>query len=81
MSKGGSTEPNAAARRRRCVDRGSVCEDRVRSLMVVGCGLVTASVTLGMTGLRALLRHVHSWSPAPAPVGGAGLIRSLTTWR
>jgi hypothetical protein len=27
------------------------CEDRLRSLMVLGCGLVTAGVTPGMTGL------------------------------
>jgi hypothetical protein len=42
------------------------CEDRQRSLMVLGCGLVTASVTPGVTGLRALLRPVRSWLPAPA---------------
>ena len=42
------------------------CEDRVRSLMVMGCGLVTAGVTRGMTGFRALVRLVRSWSPAPA---------------
>ncbi len=42
------------------------CEDRGRSLMVVGCGLVTASVTPGMTGESALLRPVRSWLPAPA---------------
>ena len=34
--------------------------------MVVGCGLVTASVTPGMTGEYALLRPVRSWLPAPA---------------
>ena len=42
------------------------CEDRVSSLMVLGCGLVTAGVTHGMTGLCALVRLVRSWSPAPA---------------
>ena len=42
------------------------CEDRVRSLMVLGCGLVTAGVTHGMTGFCALVRLVRSWSPAPA---------------
>src|SRR6476469_3855343 len=42
------------------------CEDRQRSLMVLGCGLATAGVTPGKTGFRALLRPVHSWSPAPA---------------
>ena len=44
----------------------SVCEDRQRSLKVLGCGLVTAGVTPGMTGDAALLRPVRSWSPAPA---------------
>jgi hypothetical protein len=34
--------------------------------MVLGCGLVTASVTPGVTGLGALVRHVRSWLPAPA---------------
>ena len=42
------------------------CEDRVGSLMVMGCGLVTAGVTHGLTGDAALLRHVRSWLPAPA---------------
>jgi hypothetical protein len=42
------------------------CEDRVRSLMVLGCGLVTAGVTHGMTGFCALVRLVRSWLPAPA---------------
>ena len=31
-----------------------------------GLWLVTAGVTPGMTGFRALLRPVRSWSPAPA---------------
>jgi hypothetical protein len=30
--------------------RRNDCEDRLRSLMVLGCGLVTAGVTPGMTG-------------------------------
>ena len=34
--------------------------------MVLGCGLVTAGVTHGMTGLCALVRLVRSWSPTPA---------------
>ena len=38
----------------------------LRSLMVVGCGLVTAGVTPGMTGVDALVRPVHSWLLAPA---------------
>ena len=42
------------------------CEDRVRSLMVVGCGLVTTGVTPGKTGVLALLRLVRSWLLAPA---------------
>jgi hypothetical protein len=42
------------------------CEDRQRSLMVLGCGLVTTGVTPGMTGFCALLRPVRLWSPAPA---------------
>ena len=42
------------------------CEDRLCSLMVMGCGLATAGVTPGMTGFRAFVRHVRSWSPAPA---------------
>lgn len=49
--------------------------------MVVGCGLVTACVTPGVTGLGALVRPVRSWLPALARVGGAGLIRSLTIRR
>jgi hypothetical protein len=51
---------------RRICTRRYDCEDRQRSLMVVGCGLVTASVTPGVTGLGALLRLVRSWLPAPA---------------
>jgi len=46
--------------------RRNDCEDRQHSLMVLGCGLVTTSVTPGMTGLGALLRPVRSWSLAPA---------------
>jgi DNA-binding CsgD family transcriptional regulator len=42
------------------------CEDRLRSLMVMGCGLVAAGVTPGMTGVDALVRPVHSRLPAPA---------------
>ena len=42
------------------------CEDRLRSLMVMGCGLVAAGVTPGMTGVDALVRPVRSWLPAPA---------------
>jgi hypothetical protein len=45
---------------RRICTRRYDCEDRQRSLMVVGCGLVTASVTPGVTGLGALLRLVRS---------------------
>ena len=42
------------------------CEDRFRSLMVLGCGWVTAGVTPGKPGrFRALLRLVRSRSPAP----------------
>jgi hypothetical protein len=48
------------------LSRRKDCEDRQRSLMVLGCELVTAGVTPGMTGFRALLRPVHSWLPAPA---------------
>jgi hypothetical protein len=33
---------------------------------VLGCGLVTAGVTPGMTGFPALLRPVRSWLTAPA---------------
>jgi hypothetical protein len=36
------------------VTRRYDCEDRQRSLMVVGCGLVATGVTLGMTGFGAL---------------------------
>jgi hypothetical protein len=42
------------------------CDDRVCSLMVVGCGLVTAGVTPGMTGVDALVRPVHLRLLAPA---------------
>lgn len=42
------------------------CEDRLCSLMVMGCGLAAAGVTPGVTGFRALVRRVRSWSPAPA---------------
>jgi hypothetical protein len=42
------------------------CDDRVCSLMVVGCGSVTVGVTPGMTGVDALLRPVRSRLPAPA---------------
>lgn len=34
--------------------------------MVMGCGLVTAGVTPGMTGFDALVRPVRSWLLAPA---------------
>jgi hypothetical protein len=43
----------------------SDCEDRFRSLMVVGCGLVTAGVTPGVTGFAPLVRHVRSRLLAP----------------
>jgi hypothetical protein len=46
--------------------RRNDCEDRLCSLMVMGCGLATASVTPGKTGFRAFVRHVRSRSPAPA---------------
>jgi hypothetical protein len=45
--------------------RRSDCEDRLCSLMVVGCGLVTAGVTLGVTGFVPLVRHVRSRLLAP----------------
>ena len=45
--------------------RRSDCEDRFRSLMVVGCGLVTAGVTLGVTGFVPLVIHVRSRLLAP----------------
>ena len=63
--------PGSGARLRRwpaaldCVDRGGKsCVDRGRSLMVMGCGLVTAGVTPGKNGDAALLRLVRSWLPA-----------------
>jgi hypothetical protein len=43
----------------------SDCEDRLCSLMVMGCGLATAGVTLHLTGLVPFLGLVRSWSPAP----------------
>ena len=42
------------------------CEDRLRSLMVMGCGLVAAGVTRVETGFVPLLRLVRPWLPAPA---------------
>ena len=54
------------ARPRQVQSRRKDCEDRQRSLMVLGCGLATAGVTPGKTGFRALLRPVRSWLPAPA---------------
>ena len=69
--------PNAFAVGRRRKD----CEDRFRSLMVVGCGLVTAGVTPGSDWLYALGATCPLAVAGPGPVGGAGLIRSLTTRR
>ena len=42
------------------------CEDRLGSLMVMGCGLATASVTHAETGFVPLVRLVRSQLPAPA---------------
>ena len=57
------------------------CEDRLRSLMVMGCGWATAGVTLGVTGISCLGATCPLAVAGPGPVGGAGLIRSLTTRR
>ena len=63
------------------VRRRNDCEDRVRSLMVVGCGLVTAGVTRVETGLSAFGATCPPVVAGPGPDEGAGLIRSLTTRR
>jgi hypothetical protein len=55
-----NTQPRHTRLRRRD------CEDRLRGLLVVGCGLVTAGVTHVETGFVPLLRLVHPWLPAPA---------------
>ena len=38
----------------------------IAALMVVGCGLVTSSVTPDVTGFVPFVRLVRSWLPAPA---------------
>jgi hypothetical protein len=42
------------------------CEDRQCSLMVLGCGLGDCGCDPRKDWLRALVRLVRSWSPAPA---------------
>lgn len=42
------------------------CGDSLCSLMLLGCGPVTTSAALRLTGFVSCLRLVRSWSPAPA---------------
>ncbi len=69
---GGALEPDVVS---------ADCEDSIRSLIVLGCGLVTTSVTLRLTGFVPSSGLVRSWLPAPARYGVAALIRSLTAGR
>ncbi len=59
LHPGPGRDPSASTRR-------LTVRIRLRSLIVLGCGLVAVSVTLRLTGFVPLRGLVRSWSPAPA---------------